>query len=127
MTAGDEFGEVESVKAVSSLFSPVDGTVTEVNTSLPDRWKRSEKILTAAAGSLRSESATKAAYPSYSTTTRTRNSALKKGELGGQAGSLFVALLVCVSLAITLTESRLPSRWARRSCLESWRLDPVLS
>ena len=35
--AGDEFGEVESVKAVSSLFSPVDGTVTEVNTSLPDR------------------------------------------------------------------------------------------
>lgn len=37
VTAGDEFGEVESVKAVSSLFSPVDGTVTEVNTSLPDR------------------------------------------------------------------------------------------
>ncbi|MFO7905043.1 MAG: glycine cleavage system protein GcvH [Planctomycetota bacterium] len=34
--AGDEFGEVESVKAVSSLFSPVDGTVIEVNTSLPD-------------------------------------------------------------------------------------------
>ena len=36
VTAGDEFGEVESVKAVSSLFSPVDGTVTEVNASLPD-------------------------------------------------------------------------------------------
>ena len=34
--AGDEFGEVESVKAVSSLYSPVDGTVSEVNTSLPD-------------------------------------------------------------------------------------------
>jgi len=34
--AGDEFGEVESVKAVSSLFSPVDGKVVEVNTSLPD-------------------------------------------------------------------------------------------
>lgn len=34
--AGDEFGEVESVKAVSSLYSPVDGTVTEVNESLPD-------------------------------------------------------------------------------------------
>ena len=35
--AGDEFGEVESVKAVSSLFCPVDGTVTEVNSTLPDR------------------------------------------------------------------------------------------
>ncbi len=37
VTAGDEFGEVESVKAVSSLFSPVTGTVTAVNTELPDR------------------------------------------------------------------------------------------
>lgn len=37
VTAGGEFGEVESVKAVSSLFSPVAGTVTEVNTGLPDR------------------------------------------------------------------------------------------
>ncbi len=37
VAAGDELGEVESVKAVSSLFSPVDGTVTEVNTSLPER------------------------------------------------------------------------------------------
>lgn len=36
VTAGDEFGEVESVKAVSSLFSPVSGTVTSVNTQLPD-------------------------------------------------------------------------------------------
>ncbi len=34
--SGKEFGEVESVKAVSSLFSPVDGTIAEVNTSLPD-------------------------------------------------------------------------------------------
>jgi len=30
------FGEVESVKATSDLFSPVDGEVVEVNTSLPD-------------------------------------------------------------------------------------------
>ncbi len=37
MKAGDELGEVESVKAVSSLFCPVDGTITEVNSSLPDR------------------------------------------------------------------------------------------
>ena len=36
VSAGDEFGEVESVKAVSSLYSPVDGEVIEVNTSLPD-------------------------------------------------------------------------------------------
>ena len=33
---GDEFGEVESVKAVSPLYSPVAGEVTEVNTDLPD-------------------------------------------------------------------------------------------
>ena len=36
VTAGEEFGEVESVKAVSPLYSPVSGTVTEVNESLPD-------------------------------------------------------------------------------------------
>ena len=35
--SGDEIGEVESVKAVSSLFSPVTGTVTAVNTELPNR------------------------------------------------------------------------------------------
>lgn len=31
---GDEFGEVESVKAVSPLYSPVSGTVTAVNSAL---------------------------------------------------------------------------------------------
>ncbi len=30
----DKFGEIESVKAVSDLFSPVSGTVTEVNDAL---------------------------------------------------------------------------------------------
>ncbi len=35
--AGDELGEVESVKAVSSLFSPVSGTVMAVNTELPNQ------------------------------------------------------------------------------------------
>ena len=34
--AGQEFGEVESVKAVSSLYSPVDGEVTAVNSDLPN-------------------------------------------------------------------------------------------
>jgi glycine cleavage system H protein len=34
---GSEFGEVESVKAVSPLYSPVTGEVVEVNSSLPDR------------------------------------------------------------------------------------------
>ncbi len=33
---GDEFGEVESVKAVSPLYSPVDGEVIEVNAKIPD-------------------------------------------------------------------------------------------
>lgn len=32
--SGKEFGEVESVKAVSPLYSPVDGEVVEVNESL---------------------------------------------------------------------------------------------
>src|SRR5215213_2900874 len=31
VTAGKSFGEVESVKAVSDLYSPVDGEVVEVN------------------------------------------------------------------------------------------------
>ena len=32
-----KFGEIESVKAVSELYSPVSGEVTEVNTNLADR------------------------------------------------------------------------------------------
>ena len=32
--AGDSFGEIESVKAVSDLYSPVDGEVTAVNEPL---------------------------------------------------------------------------------------------
>ncbi len=36
VTAGEEFGEVESVKAVSPLYSPVTGTVVEVHEELPD-------------------------------------------------------------------------------------------
>lgn len=35
--AGESFGEVESVKATSDLYSPVDGEVVEVNTGLPDK------------------------------------------------------------------------------------------
>ena len=36
ITAGEEFGAVESVKAASDLFSPVSGTVVEVNEALED-------------------------------------------------------------------------------------------
>ncbi len=36
VAAGEEFGEVESVKAVSPLYSPVNGEVIEVHTDLPD-------------------------------------------------------------------------------------------
>lgn len=36
VTAGEEFGEVESVKAVSSMYSPVSGEIIEVQESLPD-------------------------------------------------------------------------------------------
>ncbi|WP_153559187.1 glycine cleavage system protein GcvH [Roseimaritima sediminicola] len=36
LKAGEEFGEVESVKAVSPLYSPVSGEIVEVNSQLPD-------------------------------------------------------------------------------------------
>ena len=36
VTAGDAFGDVESVKAVSDLLSPVTGTVCEINEELLD-------------------------------------------------------------------------------------------
>lgn len=36
VTAGEEFGAVESVKAASDLISPVSGTVIEVNDALED-------------------------------------------------------------------------------------------
>ena len=36
VTAGEPCGEVESVKSVSDLYSPVDGEVIEVNTELED-------------------------------------------------------------------------------------------
>lgn len=37
ITAGNVFGTIESVKAVSELFAPVTGEVVEINTSLKDR------------------------------------------------------------------------------------------
>jgi glycine cleavage system H protein len=36
-TAGQVFGEIESVKAVSDLYAPVTGEVIEVNSGLADR------------------------------------------------------------------------------------------
>ena len=37
VTAGGEFGEVESVKAVSPMYSPVSGTVIEIHSALVDK------------------------------------------------------------------------------------------
>ncbi len=37
LTAGEPFGEVESVKAVSDLYSPVDGEVVEVHGAVADQ------------------------------------------------------------------------------------------
>lgn len=37
LTAGSEFGEVESVKAVSPMYSPVSGTVVEIHSALVDK------------------------------------------------------------------------------------------
>lgn len=36
VTAGEQFGEVESVKAASELYSPVSGKVTAINTDLEE-------------------------------------------------------------------------------------------
>lgn len=36
VSAGDTFGEIESVKSVSELFAPVTGEIVEVNSSLDD-------------------------------------------------------------------------------------------
>jgi glycine cleavage system H protein len=35
--AGDTFGTIESVKAVSELYAPVGGEITEVNAALKDK------------------------------------------------------------------------------------------
>lgn len=37
LTAGESFGTIESVKAVSELYAPVSGEVVEVNTALKDK------------------------------------------------------------------------------------------
>ena len=37
LTAGKTFGTVESVKAVSEIFAPVSGTITEVNSALTEK------------------------------------------------------------------------------------------
>lgn len=36
VSAGDSIGEIESVKAVSDIYSPVSGEITEVNDSLEE-------------------------------------------------------------------------------------------
>jgi glycine cleavage system H protein len=37
LTAGESFGVVESIKAVSDIYAPVSGEVTDVNEDLVDR------------------------------------------------------------------------------------------
>ena len=43
ITAGEEFGAVESVKAASDLISPISGTVVEVNEVLEDKPEQINK------------------------------------------------------------------------------------
>jgi len=38
--AGESFGEIESVKAVSDLYSPVSGEIVEVNSALPNALEK---------------------------------------------------------------------------------------
>jgi glycine cleavage system H protein len=42
--AGKPFGEVESVKAVSDLYSPVDGEIVEVNRAVADDLELLAKV-----------------------------------------------------------------------------------
>lgn len=37
---GDEFGEVESVKSVNSIYAPVSGEIVEVNSDLPNELEK---------------------------------------------------------------------------------------
>ncbi|CCZ10975.1 glycine cleavage system H protein [Prevotella sp. CAG:1092] len=43
VTAGEEFGAVESVKAASDLISPISGTVVEINEVLEDEPEQINK------------------------------------------------------------------------------------
>ena len=36
LSAGDSFGEIESVKSVSELFAPISGEIVDVNSALGD-------------------------------------------------------------------------------------------
>ncbi|MCA9709786.1 MAG: glycine cleavage system protein GcvH [Myxococcales bacterium] len=36
VTQGESFGDIDSVKAVSELYAPIDGTIAEVNGALED-------------------------------------------------------------------------------------------
>ena len=40
VSAGDSFGEVESVKAVSDIYSPVSGQIVAVNSALSDALEK---------------------------------------------------------------------------------------
>ena len=60
--AGQPFGEIESVKAVSDLYSPVDGQIVEVNSAWPTTSNIWPTIPTGPAGSSRSRSPTKPAW-----------------------------------------------------------------
>lgn len=43
VTAGEEFGAVESIKAASDLISPISGTVVEINEVLEDEPEQINK------------------------------------------------------------------------------------
>jgi glycine cleavage system H protein len=43
VTAGESFAEIESVKAVSDIYSPVEGEVVEVNTEIAQKLEQLSK------------------------------------------------------------------------------------
>ena len=69
--AGESFGEIESVKAVSDLYSPVDGEIVEVNGSLSTHLENLARRSYGRAGSSKIKMADEAEseglldYPAY--------------------------------------------------------------
>ena len=52
VTAGEAFSDVESVKAVSDVFSPVTGTVTAVNEALRQAGEAMDKSMEGITGGM---------------------------------------------------------------------------
>ncbi len=88
LKAGEEFGEVESVKAVSPMYCPVSGEVVAVNDGLVNRLETLGMIHTTKAGSSRSRCRIPANWQDCSITKPTRSNVLAKAKVRPVLSSL---------------------------------------